>query len=540
MTLDASQIAAWERYERVLTYELRLQQAREDFTVFCEMMMPGADPDDATSSKYITKPHHRIMHRVAEAMESKRMLKVCMSMPPRHGKSLTLTTLLAAWFHGLHPDQDVMTVTYGGDKAADFSNDFVEMVNSQRFQQIFPEYGLNPKKNAVDERRTIHGGKAHFVGRRTPITGKGAHLLIIDDPIKDDKEARLDLSKDDLWAWFTKTIYTRRHTWDCPTIITMTRWSTDDLVGRITDPASVYYSEEFAKGWEVLRLAALCEDKNDLLQRDVGEALWPERMPADELSAIRASDPVGFACLYQGNPVPDGGVLFQADDLVEYDLPEYERIRKDLKLYAFSDHATGTTKYHDPSCFAVVGVDGDGDVYVLPDLFWERVETDDAANAMIDMMRRHRLIQWVPEDGAIWKSIQPFVNKRLQEERVFVPINPVWPSGRGGRGKVGRVDPSLTSGLVARCRMRKVKFPGWAPWWPRAKAEMLQFPNGAHDDFVDVMALMASQIDRIHGMPSREPKKTVAKGSWEDLYGDFEDDEVDLAGGNDGWTGRSL
>lgn len=533
MPLDSNATALWERYERALQYELRLQEARDDFLVFCEMMMPGNNPDDPFDTKFIAKPHHRIMAKLAHAMIEGKMTHILLSMPPRHGKTWVMTTMFSAWFMGRNPHLDVITSTYNSTFAeGDFSNNFKEIVTSHRFSQVFPDFVFDPDQNAADHRKTMAGGNHYFVGRRTSMTGRGGDLIIVDDPFKDDKEARLQNTRDDIWSWFTKTLYTRRHNDNAPIILTATRWIADDIIGRISDPANVYYSEEFAEGWHVVNIPAIAT-KEDILQREPGEALWPEKFSAPSLLKLRAADPVGFSCLYQGDPIPDGGVMFQPEDLTEYDREEYQEVKKSLRMYCFSDHAYGVTKTHDPSCFAPVGVAGDGTVYFMPDIFWERAGPEECVEAMLDMMRRHRPMLWVAENGAIYKALEPFLKKRMAEERVFCPLEPIWPKGR----KIDRLDPSMVQGAMARCRMGKVKFPSWAPWWPRAKAELLQFPNGAHDDFVDVLSLVGSQIDRIYGSPRREVKPTAERGTYEALYG--RDDEPDH-NGTKGWTGRVI
>lgn len=538
--MDAETTALWERYERALLYELRLQEARDDFLVFCEMMMPGDDPDDPLSTKFVAKPHHRIMAKLAHAMVEGTMPKILLSMPPRHGKTWVMTTMFSAWWHGRSPHTDIITATYNATFAeGDFSNAYKAITTSQRFQQVFPDFVFDADQNASDHRATVNGGNAYFVGRRTSMTGRGGDLIIVDDPFKDDKEARLQTSRDDIWSWFTKTLYTRRHTDKAPIILTATRWVSDDIIGRISDPANVYYNEEFAEDWHVVNIPALAT-KDDILHREPDEALWPEKFGAPELMKLRAADPVGFSCLYQGDPVPDSGVMFQPEDLTEYDREEYQQIKKELRIYCFSDHAYGVTKHHDRSCFAPVGVHRDGTTYFLPDIFWDRASPEAAVEEMLDMMRRNRPLLWVPENGAIYKSIEPFLKKRMEEERVFCALEPVWPRGRGsgsgGTAKMARLDPGMVQGALARCRMGKMKFPGWASWWPRAKAEILQFPNAAHDDFVDVLSLVGSQIDRIYGQPRKEVAPTVKEGTYEALFGP---DEMPARRAG-GWTGQVI
>lgn len=366
------------------------------------------------------------------------------------------------------------------------------------------------------------------------------NCVLIDDPIKNEKEARSETYREGVWEWFRKTIYTRRHNLGkSPIMLTATRWTSDDVTGRISDPANIHYNETFAKGWDVINIPALATENNDILGRNKDEALWPEKHPADELKASQALDPVGFSCLYQGNPVPDQGVVFQSEDLVEYDRAELEEIKRHFRIYCFSDHAYGETKYHDPSCFVAVGLAPNGDCYFLPDIFWDRVGTDAAVEQMLDMMRRRRPLTWYAENGHIYKALEPFLKKRMREESVSCWIEPVWP--KASRDQKGTGKFTRSQAALARCKMGKFKFPSFAPWWPRAKAELMTFPNGSNDDFVDVVSLVGLQIDRIAGLGAPENKPRAEPGTYEALFGDDED-LITHRGANvgGGWTNRAF
>lgn len=538
MPLDKASYALWDRYERALQYELRLQEARDDFGVFCEMMCPGIDADDPMDTTFTRLPFHNMLINTVERMHRGQLPKVLLSAPPRHGKTFTTTILHAAWFHGRNPDKDLIVATYSKELAEkEFSSDFYQIVSSQRFMQVFPEYALDQDNNSASTRKTIHGGKAFFVGRGSITTGLGGNLILVDDPIKNEREARSDLYRDSVWEWLTKTIFTRRHELGkSPMMITLTRWTADDPIGRISDPSNARYNPLVAEGWEKINIPALADENNDILGRNKGEALWEEKHPAKELLISRETDPVGFSCLYQGNPTPDEGVLFQTEDLVEYSRDDLEEIRSKLRIYVFSDHAYGETKLHDPSCFAPVGIAPNGDAYFMPDLFWDRIGTEKAVEQMIDMIRRHRPMTWFPENGAIYKTLEPFLRKRMQEENVACSFEPVWPKGNRqskGSGKFERSQAAL-----ARCKMGKIKFPGFAPWWQRAKAELLTFPNGSHDDFVDCLSLVGLQIDRIGGYGRSEPTRRVEEGTYEAMFGDDDLITHNQVGG--AWTGKAI
>jgi hypothetical protein len=144
------------------------------------------------------------------------------------------------------------------------------------------------------------------VGRGSAITGRGAHLILLDDPIKDRKEADSLLIRDGLWNWYNQVLRTRLMNRTGTIVLINTRWSEDDLSGRLVDPLNPHYSIEEARLWRSIDLPALADD-DDVLGRQPGEPLWPERFDAEYLKQIRASDPRGFQALYQGKPSPREG-----------------------------------------------------------------------------------------------------------------------------------------------------------------------------------------------------------------------------------------
>jgi hypothetical protein len=183
-------------------------------------------------------------------------------------------------------------------------------------------------------------------------------------------------------------------------VIIMTRWHEDDLVGRLTDPSNPCYNRDEAASWKVLSLPAIAED-DDPMKRKRGEALWPERYPIPVLEAQRRLDPTGFSALYQGKPTPDDGDYFTREMLVGYrpgELPD------NLRWYAASDHAVATTQEADKTCMGCVGVDEDGDIWIPPDIFWQRARTDVVVDGMLDQMEGTKKFKYTPEQRALYKE----------------------------------------------------------------------------------------------------------------------------------------
>lgn len=462
------QVAAAERM-------LRLKKARVDMLEFTKLTMPDpASPDDIDASKYEPAKHHEVIAAALEEVEAGRMLRLIITMPPRHGKSELASKRFPAWFIGKDPSREVILATYNANFAQDFGRKVRDIIEMKVFGQIFPGSTLKNKAKAADRLEMDENGLAHFVGTGGSLTGRGADCLIIDDAIKSRVDANSKSFRDKQWEWFTQVAMTRLLPMGRVVII-MTRWHEDDLVGRLTDPSNPCYNRDEAAVWKVLSLPAIA-DEGDPMGRKNGEALWPERYPLPVLEAQRRLDPTGFSALYQGKPTPDDGDYFTREMLVGYrpgEMPD------NLRWYAASDHAVATTQDADKTCMGCVGVDEDGDVWIPPDIFWRRARTDVVVDGMLDQMERHRPIWWWAERGHISKAIGPFLRKRMQERNIYCAIDEVVPA---------KDKQTRAQAIRGRMAMGKVHFPKFASWWGDAEAELLKFPAARHDDFVDWLA----------------------------------------------------
>lgn len=295
-----------------------------------------------------------------------------------------------------------------------------------------------------------------------------------------------------------------------------TRWHEDDIVGRITDKTNPKWSRDFSEGWEIIRLPAIAEE-DDPLGRAPGEALWPERFGLEYLEQMKAANPVAFSALYQGNPTPAEGAFFLVDDLNTYERDELPPLDQ-MRVYGVSDHGVGTATHNDPSCLLLFGVDPKGTAWVLPDLAWRRMGAVEQVDEWIRLVRSNNPIWWWAERGQISKSIGPFLRKRMQEEGVYCPILEEAPVG----DKVQRAQSAR-----ARCSQGRIRFPAFASWWSRARHELLTFPNGKHDDFVDALSLVGLKLQAHQSGTRRVEKTTAAPGSWGALKSQWKSRDLD-------------
>lgn len=400
------------------------------------------------------------------------------SLIPTHNSEL-VSRRLPAWLLGRFPNQHGVVATYSDDFAAEFGKEVRTIVNSPQFRQVFPDAKLMRGGAASDKLQTTQGGQWSFVGRGGGLTGRGAHILICDDLIKDDKEAQSQAVRDQAWNWFTKVAMSRRMGKKL-VILTFTRWHNDDPIGRLTDPENPHYSPALAEKIKIINLPAIAEE-DDPLGRKPGEPLWPDgpdTFDLDFLEEQRLLDPLGFAALYQQRPSLLDGDLFKRENIRIYrpdELPE------NLRVYGASDHAVATGQRNDFTVLGKIGVDSDMNIYIL-DLFWQRAKSDVAVEAMLDMTNgKHKPLLWWAERGHISKSIGPFLYKRMAERNAYMNVIEVTPIG----DKAQRAQS-----IAGRVAMGKLYLPQDAPWREKAIAEMMAFPNGTHDDFVDMLSLI--------------------------------------------------
>lgn len=497
---------------------LKARAANDNLIPFTEFTMPGVrNPDNPDESRYDAQYFHKALAAALEEVEAGRILRLIVTFPPRHGKSELTSRRFPAWLVGRDPYRHVILATYNQPFAEDYGRAVRAIMQSNSYRTVFPGTTLAKGSAAADRLVTEQGGMLAFVGRGGSSTGRGADFLIIDDPLKDREEANSATTREALWDWYNDTMSTRLMSDTGAIIIIQTRWHEDDLVGRLTDSSNPKYNPEEAATWKIINIPAIAED-DDVLNRPVGAALWPEKFGLPYLESFRRRNPLGFSALYQQRPTPEDGDFFKPEMLAPYrqaDLP------KNLRKYAASDHAVGVKQSNDYTCLLVVGVDEWSNIWLL-DCWWKREKTDKVVEAMIDLMRKHKPLIWWAEKGHISSSIGPFLQRRMREEKVYVAIREQVPSA----DKVTRAQS-----IAGRMSMGMVRFPSFVPWYDRAREECLKFPNGRNDDFVDTLAHVGLGLERI----IKAPVEAVAVGApkvgtmgWIKAAGKLERDKAKL------------
>lgn len=415
-----------------------------------------------TNSAYIGAAHHRQICEKLEAVERGEIDRLMIFMPPRHGKSELASRRFPAWYLGRNPEKSIIAASYNSDLASDFGRTVRNIVKTPEFVNLFGPT-LADDSRAADRWNTVQGGAYVAAGVGTAITGRGANVLLIDDPLKDRQEADSETIRKSVWDWYTSTAYTRLMPGGAVVLI-QTRWHEDDLAGRLL--------EEMRRGgdkWEVLELKAL----------DDGKALWPEWYPVEALERIRAAiGPRDWSALYQQNPVPDEGTFFLKDWIRYYDEPP-----PGLRVYGASDYAV-TEGGGDYTVHLVAGVNEHDDLYILDR--WRAQTTPDVwVEAFIGLLRQWQPVEWAEENGQILKAVGSLIDRRQIEEKA-------WCFRKAFASSADK--PTRAQAIRGRMAAGKVYLPRNAPWVDEFIRELLSFPAGKNDDQVDTLSLLGRML----------------------------------------------
>lgn len=432
----------------------------------------GNDPED----RWYLYRHLDLVDQALVDVAAGRIKRLMIELPPRHGKSELTSKYLPAWYLGTHPSRKVLLASYEADFAAEWG---------RAARDVLEEWGpalygvqVSPTSSAASRwdlwRRR---GSMRTAGVGGPLTGKGGHLVIIDDPIKNDEEAYSGAKRDAMWKWYQFTLRTRLEP-GAALILIMTRWHEDDLAGRL---AKLEEDNPKADKWVRLTMPALAEpteDAPDLIGRAAGEPLCPERYDLDELLAERESvGPLAWEALFQQRPTIPEGEMFKTHwwnyaEGIPYDVARWVR-RWDLA-------ATEKKPGQDPDWTAgvLMGRHADGRIFV----------------------RDARRIRGTPLE------VERFIAATAAEDGRDVPVRMAQDPGQAGKSQVSHysrlVLPQSVFSASTETGDKVVRAGPWASqvqagnvfllrgkWNAEYVEEHRTFPHGTHDDYVDSSSL---------------------------------------------------
>lgn len=463
------------------------------------------------------------LERFSDDVAAGKSPRLMLLMPPRHGKSELASKNFPAWHLGRHPDHEFIACSYNLSLAMGFSRKVKQIIDDTLYQSVF-ETRLDGNNQSTEE-WAIAGQRGGYVaaGIGGPITGKGAHVLVIDDPVKNAEEADSGDAREKIWEWYLSTAYTRLAPGGGVLVI-QTWWHDDDLAGRIQQMMAAGADDEDIDQFEVVKYPAIAE-RDEYLDpatlgivydtpttmplRKKGEALHPSRYDLKKLGKIRALNRKGdgtdgrwWSALYQQNPVPDDGSYFTKDQFRRGQIPQLRH----SKVYIAWDFAISEKKQNDYTVGSVGLQDDDDRLHVADVLRFKSGDAFFIVEAILNLAAKWYSSNLVLgfEDGQIYRSIQTLLFKRMRERKMYPAIQVLKPiTDKMARGRA----------LQGRMQQGMVSFNSEGEWYEMVRGEMLRFPAGVHDDCVDSLAWMATLA--VGSEPPHKPKEKRMP-SWKD------------------------
>lgn len=415
------------------------------------------DDSKRNNNKYIPAEHLLLLEDKLLQVYNREITRLIVSMPPRHGKSHLISEYFPFWWLFNRPDDKIIISSYSVDLAEQWAI---------KSKEHFKKYAkLNKLKIDIDRNNywNIKNRKGGLtaVGVGGAITGKGADLFIIDDPIKNSDEALSPVYRDKTFRWFQSTAYTRLEP-NGVFVIVMTRWHHDDLVGRL-----IKAMNEGGEQWDVLELPALALD-DDPLSREKREALFPERYGIKEL--LKQKNAVGsyfFSAMYQQKPIDNEHQIFQKGWWRYYD----ENINFDFKIQVW-DTAYEKGKENDYSVCATWGW-YDKNFYLI-DIFRDKLLFPELYDATINQYEKHKPNSIFIEDAGSGKSLRHSLQMQTK-----INIKAVGTMDKIVRAHIAT--PFIETG--------RVFLPSGKSFLDDFMNEHNQFPSAKHDDIVDTTTI---------------------------------------------------
>lgn len=458
------------------------------------------------SAGWVHRDICRRLEQFARDVAAGKSPRLMILMPPRHGKSQIASKLFPAWLLGHYNYFEVIACSYNVSLALEFSREVRDVVRSERYNVLFPSTVINPEAQAAEAWRILSAtgvGTGGYVaaGIGGPITGKGAHVLIIDDPVKNAEEAESAEQRQKIWDWYRSTAYTRLAPGGGVLVI-QTCWHDDDLAGKLQTEMR---EDPEADQFEVVKYPAIATEEEEF--RMPGEALHPERYTLESLLKIkRTVGPRYWAALYQQDPVPDEGAYFTKEMIARRTAPVD---RSMMRIYQAWDFAISEKKQNDWNVGVTIGQDYEDNIHVLERVRFKTKDAGRIVDEILDMHERWKApgVQQVGvEDGQIWRTMGALLKKRMTERRIY----PTFEVQKPLTDKMVRARP-----LQGRMQHGKVTFPHSASWMEELERELMRFPAGVHDDQVDALAWAVTLV-----IGKAPPKPPVWRQKREDTLAD--------------------
>lgn len=450
----------------------------------------------------------------SEAVVREESPRLMITMPPRHGKSLLASQYFPAWHMGRNPTHEFINTSYAQALQMDFSRKVQELVKSPDYALLFGGASIMKHHESVerwglaDSKGIRTGGGMLAAGVGGPITGRGAHILLIDDPVKNREEAESITVREGAKNWYSSTAYTRLAPGGGVLII-QTRWHDDDLTGWLLNEMREAKKEmaetgmwpEESDNWRTIDFPAIAT--HDEKYRKAGEALHPERYSLRALLRIkRTLAPRDWAALYQQNPQVEEGAYF-SKKMIRYYTSNPPR---HMDIYCAGDLAISKKEHADYCVFMVAGVDEHENIYMLAEYRGRGWDTDKIIDVMFEIHKEWKPRRFGLESGHISLTMDAPLNRRIRDEKKYDLLIEELKPGRRDKELRARA----IQGLMAH---GKVFWPEGALWVDEHLNELLRFPSGVKDDRVDADAWIGRMLANQAYIGTGRPKSDNSK-SW--------------------------
>lgn len=411
--------------------------------------------------------HHKVLADALERVERGDLKRLIVNMPPRHGKSELVSVNFPAWCMGRDKDRSIMAASYGAGLATDFGRKVRNIMDDPEYKVLF-ETRLAEDSQSKGAWATNGRGEYNAVGVGGSLTGKGAGILIIDDPVKNREEADSEITSEAIWDWYRSTARTRL-TPNGAVVLVMTRWRDNDLAGRILEEAKLSSGEQ----WEVVTLPAIAEE--DELYRKSGEALWGDHYSLENLKEVeQAIGNYEFASQYQQNPVNRETQVFKPE-MFKY-IPMEEVRNKLTHCYITIDSALSKKKNSDSTGVTINWVD-DKNVWYLK-AYKVKVDPTELIQLIFDLQRVYKPEAIGLEETTMTQAIMPFLDVEMAKKNIFPNMVALKHGGTAKetriRGLLPRYDRGHIYHITGLCT--------------DLEKELVRFPSSAHDDVMDSLA----------------------------------------------------
>lgn len=446
----------------------------------------------------------RRLEKFVLAVERGESPRLMIAMPPRAGKSQLASDIFPSWVLGKHPEWGIIGASYAQSLPIDFSRNIRDRLKDPEYAGIFPTTKLRTDSQGVEAWKTTKGGGYIAAGVGVGINGKGMHIGIADDLIKDSEAAQSETIRTNSYAWY-QSVFRTRLAPGGGILLIGTRWHDADVQGQeLTKEAQLRQQgvpEHELENWEVVSYPAIANNDEYLLSdgtiwsdkaeppeegprllRHKGEALHPERYPINELLKLKHGFTTQlWSALYQQNPTPDDGEYFKRNDF------RYQQLLSGYwpaaRIFITFDLAISTKKKNDYTVGVVFALTAQNDLYVL-DIIRGRWGTKPLVDQIVGLIEKYKPEVYAGERGQIHAAIWPLVKEALEAKNLFisnddslVPLTDKEVRARPlqGRMQMGKLMFSYQSSTAADI-------------YNEVEKELLRFPNGTHDDIVDALA----------------------------------------------------